>query len=669
MAHHNQRISHLSQPVVTLPAPARKRLSAEGPGHALLDNGGQLIARLRNANDVIFTGAFIFTLVNGSTQRQLPAEILFFTCLIFNVTVSFIPRPDGHQPYELDPRHPHRLMILFIVPLSALFVLCGTALSLFVMLSGTPGFVTKMPNAIQLNHDVNPFWCPEVTTEEYLQNNKRPGKENAPIGSARIKTKRAPLPSPAATLRVALDDKINVQIPKERKSSLLSTRDTVSPLAGQKRPVPLKSLYSKLTVNPTPWRPDFAPDRSHKKGSGRLGVTAIKLLSTKPSATFANPLALPYDSASFILSDRADALTMGPSAFQSSESNNNEFFPGENGSGLTRTHLTGQAYGSSAQILKTYGVQDPQVRALRNNLYGPELGPECPENVRRVVMQLDNTFSGMRFEQRIMAEGPQTYQAVVNFLADQGLLMHTVLHLFRSCPTITRLGMAQTMDSRGGLNEAGRDALKAFLLPNGFTSLAEIDFTGVQLSAHQLKQLVLLPALRVLMLASTGIDDLDLLPLTAFQANITELYLAHNPAITDNCLGVLSCVTFLHSLDVSGTGVMTESIRSLTGWFAEEDRSLLYLAMPEACRQHLKKQACKTMYCIDIPSEAPFVTRPEECEKLSIAGVKANLKKHAEYNSSITLRGPEPSIRKKFVKILTLRAADMVVKDYIDTMG
>ncbi|KAG8953572.1 hypothetical protein FRC00_006231, partial [Tulasnella sp. 408] len=352
--------------------------------------------------------------------------------------------------------------------------------------------------------EANPLWCPQVPSKKFLSHIARENDAASPNNCLTFAMKLSrglrDITNDSDALEASAPDvkpfKETRKAPEPQEKTL---RPVKQPRGGARVPHPLKPPAAGISANPVPWRPSFPRN---------LAPNLKRKLTTPPDDAVADSAAEStfdellgpskrirstdtYDSASFILSDRGEALTLSVDAFQTSDISIPE-------------GLEHRAYGP--------GMQKKRSAKHPNEIIPANTASETIPDVDHLVRQLDAMFRGIRLGQRLYALQPTTHQELVNYLSEQGLLTRRSLSLFRGAQ-VDNITMTESLDTVQGLNEGGRDALEGnnilevFGQRNDFLSLAKLDLSGAPLPRYAIKFLVALPALTELFLDYTDIDD------------------------------------------------------------------------------------------------------------------------------------------------------------------
>lgn len=88
--------------------------------------------------------------------------------------------------------------------------------------------------------------------------------------------------------------------------------------------------------------------------------------------------------------------------------------------------------------------------SLTDELYGRNFGPCFDENVRALIKIVDQFMPGIRLERNMdtlveRSGATLSYQRVLDYLMQNGLLASTVLELFRSLEGITNLDLRESL--------------------------------------------------------------------------------------------------------------------------------------------------------------------------------------------------------------------------------
>ncbi|KIO32523.1 hypothetical protein M407DRAFT_18575 [Tulasnella calospora MUT 4182] len=504
--------------------------------------------------------------------------------------------------------------------------------------------MTRLLPVKPLVDEANPFWCPKIPSKKFLSHIARENdaaSSNDPTFAMKLSKALRDITNDSDAPEVFGTDTKPFKEPRK------FLRPVKQPRGGATVPHPLKPPAAGLSTNPVPWRPSFprnlAPHLKRKLMTPPHDVVADSEAESNydelcgPSKRIRSTDT--YDSSSFMLSDRAEALTLSADAFQTSEISIPE--------GLE---------------LKT---RQPGLRREKRSVEQPSLNSvleTTTPDVNHLVRQLDAMFRGARLGERLSALQPTTHQEVVNYLSEQGLLTHRSLSLFRGAQ-IDNITMTESLDTVQGLNEGGRDALEVFGQRSDFLSLTILNLRGAPLPKYAIKFIVSLPALTGLYLDHTEIDDSCVFPLTALQSPLRSLTLSGNPSITDASLVALTFLEHLCLTDLAGTSVTMPGLRRFALALYEQRRELV-LHAPVGCREYM--HSLNSQYCVDYEVKFPIIAQPSQCHGLSLASIKQNLKIHSAVNKDISLRGSEAQLRSRLEDILTTREGDLRLRNYFE---
>ncbi|KAG9004987.1 hypothetical protein FRB90_010640 [Tulasnella sp. 427] len=496
----------------------------------------------------------------------------------------------------------------------------------------------------------NPLWCPKISSKKFLSHIAREvdavasPNDSCPTFAMKLSRGLRDITNDSDTLEAR--ETTERPIKKARKAAI-AQETTLRPKKHLQRfsvvPRPLRA--AKVSSNPVPWRPSFAPDltRARRTSSYSDARTDSEADSSHEDLLLGRTNRIKstdtYDSASFILSDRAEALTISANAFQTSEASVPE-------GPRRRQPLLGRSQ-------QTHRARESDGFSV----------PEGDGDIISLVKQLDAMFRGSRLEQRLSAIRPTTHQEIIDYLSEQGLLTRRSLSLFRGTH-IGHISMTESLDTAEGLNEGAQDALKVFGQCSPFVSLTTLDLSGAPLPKAAVKLLVSLPALTELFLDNTEIDDSCVFPLTALRSPLRNLTLSENPGITDAALVALPFLEHLTSTDLTETSVTISGLRDFAHALDEKKREFS-LRIPADCWEYMND--LESQYCVDYEVKFPIISQPSQCHGLTLTSIKQNLKIHSAVNKDISLRGGEAQLRSRLEEILTTREGDLRLQKYLES--
>ncbi|KAG9037658.1 hypothetical protein FS837_001402 [Tulasnella sp. UAMH 9824] len=487
--------------------------------------------------------------------------------------------------------------------------------------------MTRVLPVKPLVDESNPLWCPKFPSRKFLSHIAREhdaaSSNDCPTFAMKLSRALRDITNDSDALEASATE---VKPSKETQKAPEPQEKTLRPVkqlrGGARVPHPLKPPAAEISANPVPWRPSF-PRNIAPHLKRKLTTPAVDAVADSEAESNYDELLGPskrirstdtYDSASFMLSDRAEALTLSVEAFQTSDISIPE-------------GLEHRAHGRGMQ--------------KKREIVPANSAPEATPDVENLVRQLDAMFRGVRLGQRLYALQPTTHQEIVNYLSEQGLLTRRSLSLFRGAP-VDNITMTDSLDIVQGLNEGGRDALEVFGQPSHFLSLAILDLSGAPLPKYAIKFLVSLPALTELFLDYTDIDD---------------------SSITDASLVALAFLEHLYSTDLRETSVAMPGLRRFALALHEQGREFALYA-PARCCEYMN--SLDSQYCVEYEVKFPIIAQPGLCNGLSLASIKQNLKIHSAVNKGISLRGGEAQLRAKLQDILTTREGDLRLRKYLE---
>ncbi|KAG8948250.1 hypothetical protein FRC04_009888 [Tulasnella sp. 424] len=464
--------------------------------------------------------------------------------------------------------------------------------------------------------EANPLWYPKISRKMFLshiarENKAASEKDNCTTFALKLSKGLRDITNDSDAPEAHGTDEKPFREPRK---SFAAQEKTLRPikqrLAKSMVPHPLKPLAANVSADPVPWRPSFPRDLApHRKR--KLPTPPYETPTDSDAESVHDDLLGPskrikstdsYDSSSFMLSDRAEALKLQVDAFQTSEISIPEDLGPKGG----------------RRVPQTCRVKHP----------GANSKSKTTTDINSLVEQLDD---------------------VVDYLSENGLLTRHSLSLFRGAH-VDSITMTESLDTFQGLNEGGRDALRdnlseVFEQPSDFLSLATLDLSSVPLPRSTITFLVSLPALTDLFLDYTDIDDSCIFPLTALRSPLRMLTLSGNLGITDASLIALAFLEHLSLTNLKETSVTMSGLRRFA----------------RALHERLDSE-----YCVDYEVKFPIIAQPSQCHGLTLASIKKNLKIHSNVNKGITLRGSEAQLRTRLEEILTIREDDLRLRQYLE---
>ncbi|KAG8856037.1 hypothetical protein FRB96_006604 [Tulasnella sp. 330] len=471
-------------------------------------------------------------------------------------------------------------------------------------------------------------------------------------------------PHPVNTFMLQLTQAVLDEVRVQRSSSAARRRRR-SAIGRPARPSRVHNLLLEdHTLSIVPWRPSFAPDISKKRKRDSLGdQSAYNATRTLTQDGQGDLLCGPvkhvrsngsYDSASFVLSDRADCLSIPAHAFESSQSGVD---------GYIQDIQPDEQHSYDSQL-----TLDPN-----DDVHAGVARAEGLASVAAFVERLDGMFSGTRLKERISHLSPETDQDLVDIISHFGLLNLASLTLLQNAD-IKTMSLTESMKGVNGLNEGGRDALQAFTLPYSFIALTNLILSDVPLRNSQIRDVIFLPNLGVLRLDNTSIENPSIFILVAMRSKLYELRIRNNNKISDDCVSAFAHIGRLQSLDIRGTSISIHGLRRLAKDFVDEIGSRLNVDTPDICTEYMNSR--DTQYATNLEPVFPIVTTASQCPGLTIPSLKKNLKIHAVANPAIKITGNQVELCDRLMDVLRIREADAKVlrllnwyDDSVDAIG
>ncbi|KAF8322570.1 hypothetical protein DL93DRAFT_1023787 [Clavulina sp. PMI_390] len=230
-----------------------------------------------------------------------------------------------------------------------------------------------------------------------------------------------------------------------------------------------------------------------------------------------------------------------------------------------------------------------RVIELENTLYGPILNPMNPQNVLLLIEKIDDLMPSIRLKKNLArvrdtgaSSSPLTFQRVLQYLMQRGLLSPALLELFRGLEGVVELNLRESLRSSRVLVPTAfkTSLLQVFSRPNSFRTLTKLKMNGVTVDGADLVHIALLPALQSLSLSSANMTDGCIASLLPLRHSLISLSLARNPGITDETCHLLSHFAILEKLDIYGTSITVVGMRRMVRDWADERRIDVNLSMP-----------------------------------------------------------------------------------------
>ncbi|KAI5122279.1 hypothetical protein M0805_002359 [Coniferiporia weirii] len=364
------------------------------------------------------------------------------------------------------------------------------------------------------------------------------------------------------------------------------------------------------------------------------------------------------DLLSFVLSTKADRLH-----FSDEWDSNSSSRGGQDPAASLAEELFWPDGGSKIAPSKKHeeskpGAANEALRNLKDDLLGPDLGPETPGSINLIVKRIESFLPGVRLKSQLdMASA--THQDIVNILGIKGHLNPKILSLFRKA-NVCSLNLTESMVDADGLNLLGCDTLKVLKCPNSFQKLKKLVLSDARLSNNDLTKLGDLSCLETLFLDDTQIGDEAIMHLVALKHSLVHLELSWNRQITDDAIPSLCALTLLSFLSLKETSVTAKGLRKLACSVKEGGRKIS-LILPSACEVYF----CNLDAEYETNVTAPLIQEPLLCATLSSAELRANLIAHAAKNALISTKGTKDELQKRLRKLLERRRKDVVVREFL----
>ncbi|KAJ8523104.1 hypothetical protein ONZ45_g388 [Pleurotus djamor] len=214
-----------------------------------------------------------------------------------------------------------------------------------------------------------------------------------------------------------------------------------------------------------------------------------------------------------------------------------------------------------------------RILVLEDSLHGPILGSETPRGIKSLIERLNTLLPGTRLKERLCDLSELSHQSIVDFLGRNGLLNPRVLDVF---------------PLENGLNVDCYDALQIFGKPNSYLFLAELSISGTPLRDSDIMHIHHLPRLTSLFLEETTIGNEAVFLLTSLKRSLAFLSVSYNPAINDDAVPAILVLAKLEYLSILGTGVKMPGLRKLAS-AALADRRPLRLDCPASCEKYISR--------------------------------------------------------------------------------
>lgn len=179
-----------------------------------------------------------------------------------------------------------------------------------------------------------------------------------------------------------------------------------------------------------------------------------------------------------------------------------------------------------------------------------------------------------------------------------------------------------------------------------------ITFRNTPLLNDDLASLRLLSSLAEIDISGTGVGTQSLHHLVCHRHSLKRLNLSHNLSIDDDSRVALSALPHLSALYLRGTSFTMPGLRRLVS--NDLHKSCRLLSIPAHCIDHLNTR--KERYMVDIPTG--YVQDPTRVGEMTMPNLKKNLELHSKVNKDVQVTGTKVELVNRLAVILSNRRAD-----------
>lgn len=194
--------------------------------------------------------------------------------------------------------------------------------------------------------------------------------------------------------------------------------------------------------------------------------------------------------------------------------------------------------------------------------------------------------------------------------------------------------------------------LQVLFQQHQFSALTVITFRNTPLLNDDLASLRLLSSLADIDISGTGVGTQSLHHLVCHRHSLKKLNLSHNSSIDDDSRVALSALPHLSALYLRGTSFTMPGLRRLVS--NDLHKSCRLLSIPAHCIDHLNTR--KERYMVDIPTG--YVQDPTQVAAMTMPNLKKNLELHSKVNKDVQVTGTKVELVNRLTVILSNRRAD-----------
>lgn len=196
-----------------------------------------------------------------------------------------------------------------------------------------------------------------------------------------------------------------------------------------------------------------------------------------------------------------------------------------------------------------------------------------------------------------------------------------------------------------------------------FSALSVVTFRNTPLLNDDLASLRLLTSLADIDISNTGVGTQSLHHLVCHRHTLKKLNLSHNPSIDDDSRVALSAFPHLAELYLRGTSFTMPGLRRLV--LNDLHQSCRLVSIPAHCISHLNTR--QERYMIDIPMG--YVQDPTQVAAMTMPNLKKNLELHAKINKDVQVTGTKVELVSRLGAILSSRIADLRIVEVLGRSG
>ncbi|KAH8146040.1 uncharacterized protein LAJ45_09962 [Morchella importuna] len=295
-----------------------------------------------------------------------------------------------------------------------------------------------------------------------------------------------------------------------------------------------------------------------------------------------------------------------------------------------------------------------------------------PTSTRSPLQEISNTSNSLHqtlkeklptktFDELVSLVVKDAAQDAANLITKNDCWSPELLDCFRASK-LTSLELSSQAASFGEfvIREPFSEIVKKLFQQDQFSNLTVISFRNTQLLNDDVASLRLLSHLESLDLTGTGVGTQSLHHLVCHRHTLKRLNLSHNPLIDDDARVALSAFPNLAAIYLRGTSITMPGLRRFVQGVLP--LSCRLLSIPEQCINYLNTRQEK--YMVDIPED--YVQDPARVDALTLPALKRNLEFHGKANKDIHVTGTKAELNNRLFVILSNRLADSKI---IGVMG